>query len=37
VPQQTGRMGYALRISPNHYGDPLTRPCSAMLKWGTQR
>jgi glycogen phosphorylase len=33
VPQQTGRMGYALRISPNHYGDPLTRPCSAMLKW----
>jgi starch phosphorylase len=35
VPQQTGRMGYALRISPNHYGDPLTRPCSALLKWGT--
>ncbi len=34
VPQQTGRMGYALRISPNHYGDPLTRPCSALLKWG---
>ncbi len=33
VPQQTGRMGYALRISPNHYGDPLTRPCSALLKW----
>jgi starch phosphorylase len=34
VPQQTGRMGYALRISANHYGDPLTRPCSALLKWG---
>jgi starch phosphorylase len=34
VPQQTGRMGYALRISANHYGDPLTRPCSAPLKWG---
>jgi hypothetical protein len=33
VPQQTGRMGYALRIAPNHYGDPLTRPCSALLKW----
>lgn len=33
VPQQTGRMGYALRISPNHYGDPLNRPCSALLKW----
>jgi len=35
VPRQTGRMGYALRITPNHYGDPLTRPCSALLKWGT--
>jgi starch phosphorylase len=35
VPQQTGRMGYALRISPNHYGDPLTRPCNTLLKWGT--
>jgi starch phosphorylase len=34
VPQQTGRMGYAVRVSPNHYGDPLTRPCSALLKWG---
>jgi starch phosphorylase len=34
VPQQTGRVGYALRITPNHYGDPLTRPCSALLKWG---
>ena len=34
VPQQTGRMGYALRIAPNHYGDPVTRPCSALLKWG---
>jgi glycogen phosphorylase len=36
VPQQTGRMGYALRITPNHYGDPLTRPCSTLLKWGTE-
>jgi starch phosphorylase len=35
VPRQTGRMGYALRITTNHYGDPLTRPCSALLKWGT--
>jgi starch phosphorylase len=34
VPQQTGRVGYALRVTPNHYGDPLTRPCSALLKWG---
>ena len=35
VPRQTGRMGYALRITPNHYGDPLAKPCSALLKWGT--
>lgn len=35
VPQQTGRLGYNLRISPNHYDDPLTRPCTNLLKWGT--
>jgi starch phosphorylase len=34
VPRHTGRLGYALRISPNHYDDPLTRPCSSLLKWG---
>ena len=33
VPQQTGRLGYSLRISPNHYEDPLTRPCNSLLKW----
>ncbi len=33
VPRHTGRLGYALRISPNHHDDPLTRPCSALLKW----
>jgi starch phosphorylase len=33
VPQQTGRIGYAVRISPNHYGDPLTRPSHSLLKW----
>jgi starch phosphorylase len=32
-PQSTGRLGYALRISPNHFHDPLTRPCSSLLKW----
>jgi starch phosphorylase len=35
TPRQTGRMGYALRIAPNRFGDPLTRPCSDSLKWGT--
>ncbi len=35
APQQTGRLGYALRISPNHYDDPLTRPCTSLLKWGS--
>jgi hypothetical protein len=30
----TGRMCYALRITTNHYGDPMTRPCGALLKWG---
>src|SRR5579884_2403079 len=33
VPHQTGRLGYSLRVSPNHYDDPLTRPCNALLKW----
>ncbi|MGD0436990.1 MAG: alpha-glucan family phosphorylase [Bryobacteraceae bacterium] len=33
VPHQTGRLGYCLRISPNHYDDPLTRPCNDLLKW----
>lgn len=30
--QQTGRAGYSVRISPNHF-DNLTRPCNALLKW----
>jgi len=34
VPRQTGRLGYSVRISPNHYDDPLTRPCNSLLKWG---
>jgi starch phosphorylase len=35
VPDRTGRVGYALRISPDHCEDPLTRPCTNLLKWGT--
>ncbi len=34
VPGQTGRLGYAMRISPNHYDDPLSRPCNSLLRWG---
>ena len=34
VPQQTGRLGYTLRISPNHDDNPLTRPCNSLIKWG---
>jgi starch phosphorylase len=33
VPEQTGKLGYALRVSANHTDDPLTRPCHAYLKW----
>ena len=34
LPQQTGRLGYAFRISPNRNEDPLTQPCYSLLKWG---
>ena len=35
VPDRTGRLGYALRVSPNHYDDPLTRPCASLMKWSS--
>jgi len=31
--QQTGRVGYSVRVSPNHFDNPLTRPCNTVLKW----
>jgi glycogen phosphorylase len=31
--QQTGRVGYSVRVSPNHFDNPVTRPCNAPLKW----
>ncbi len=31
--QETGRVGYSVRISPNHFENPITRPCNALLKW----
>ena len=36
IPAQTGRLGYAVRVSPNHYDDPLTRPVTSLLKWGSR-
>jgi hypothetical protein len=30
-------LGYALRVSPNHFDDPLTRPCTSLLKWSYGR
>jgi starch phosphorylase len=36
VPQQTGRLGYTVRIASDHYEDPLMRPCNPLLKWATR-
>jgi starch phosphorylase len=36
VPHQTGRLGYALRICPNHDDNPLTRPCNSLIKWSLE-
>jgi starch phosphorylase len=33
LPQRTGRIGYTVRVAPNHFDDPLTRPCHSLLKW----
>jgi glycogen phosphorylase len=33
APMTTGRLGYSLRVSPNHCDDPLNRPCNALMKW----
>jgi starch phosphorylase len=33
VPERTGKLGYALRVSPNHFEDPITRPCTSLLTW----
>ncbi len=33
APYTTGRLGYSVRVSPNHYDDPLNRPCNALMKW----
>jgi len=37
APFNTGRLGYSLRISPNHCDDPLNRPCNALMKWAGEK
>jgi starch phosphorylase len=33
MPYATGRLGFAVRVGPNHFSDPLHRPCNSLLKW----
>jgi starch phosphorylase len=33
MPLSTGRLGCSVRVSPNHFDDPLNRPCNAPIKW----
>ena len=32
-PRTTGRLGFAVRVSTNHFDNPLNRPPKALLKW----
>ena len=32
-PLSTGRLGFSVRVTPNHYSDPLNRPCNAPIAW----
>ena len=36
VPSQSGRLGYTVRVTPNHFSDPLTRQCHSLIRWGIQ-
>jgi glycogen phosphorylase len=33
APLATGRLGYTVRVTPNHCEDPLNRPCNTPFKW----
>jgi len=33
TPVSTGRLGFSVRVCPNHFEDPLNRPCNALIKW----
>jgi glycogen phosphorylase len=32
-PVTTGRLGFSVRVTPNHCTDPLNRPCNALITW----
>jgi starch phosphorylase len=36
VPYATGRLGFSVRVAPNHFDDPINRPCNALLKWASE-
>ena len=36
VPYATGRLGFSVRVAPNHFDDPINRPCNALLKWANE-
>jgi starch phosphorylase len=33
TPAVTGRLGVAMRVGPDHFSNPLNRPCNALLTW----
>jgi starch phosphorylase len=33
IPTMTGRLGYAMRVSPNDQDDPLSRSCYSLMRW----
>ena len=35
-PVTTGRLGFAVRVSSNHFENPLNRPSNALLKWASR-
>ena len=35
-PAITGRLGLAVRVSTNHFDNPLNRPCNTLMKWAAR-
>ncbi len=36
IPSQSGHLGYTVRVTPNHFSDPLTRQCHSLIRWGIE-